>query len=407
MKIILYEHISGGGFAGKQIPPDILAEGFAMLRTVASNFKAAGNEVTVLLDDRISKLNPPIDADCIVPVFYPEETKRFLVNLAAVNDASYIIAPETAHVFHDYVAIMEQTGKTSLNCQASAIQQVADKAHLREVLHKNHINTPKTLVLTLDNDLDMIKRAIKRELSYPIVIKPSDGVGCTGLSLISEDSQIKQAIEKIKDKSSTKHFLVQEFVVGEAASVSLLVSKGKALAISLNKQNVNVAPSNEASSYSGGCVPFDHSLKQEAFMVAQKVVECFSGLRGYVGVDFVLDKDKPFVVDVNPRLTTSYVGLSQTINFNLAQAIIDAVTKLKLPTNFEINEFSCFETISSVKPTISVFQEVFKIDDVVSPPFPLIGADKAVSLIVSRDHSFEQAHKRLEEARNHLFDIVR
>ena len=39
------------------------------------------------------------------------------------------------------------------------------------------------------------------------------------------------------------------------------------------------------------------------------MVESFSGLRGYVGVDVVLGQDKLYVVDVNPRLTTSYVGL--------------------------------------------------------------------------------------------------
>ena len=79
-------------------------------------------------------------------------------------------------------------------------------------------------------------------------------------------------------------------------------------------------------SYDGGCVPFEHPLKQEAFTLTEKVVESF-GLRGYVGVDFVLAEDKAFVVDVNPRLTTSYVGLREVAGFNVAQAVIDAVTE--------------------------------------------------------------------------------
>ncbi len=48
-----------------------------MLRTVAADFKAAGHEVTVLLDARLSKLNPPMNVDCTVPVFYPQEAKNF------------------------------------------------------------------------------------------------------------------------------------------------------------------------------------------------------------------------------------------------------------------------------------------------------------------------------------------
>ena len=149
MKTILYEHVSGGGYAGHHISPDILAEGFAMLRTVASDFKTAGHEVTILLDDRISKLNPPINADCTVPIIYPEETTRFLTSLASINDASYIIAPETGQILESYVALMEKTGKISLNSQSNAIKQVANKINLQKILQKNHVNTPDNLVFKL------------------------------------------------------------------------------------------------------------------------------------------------------------------------------------------------------------------------------------------------------------------
>ena len=49
------------------------------------------------------------------------------------------------------------------------------------------------------------------------------------------------------------------------------------------------------------------------------------GLRGYIGIDFVLTEGKPFVVDVNPRLTTSFVGLRGVAGFNVAEAIVNAV----------------------------------------------------------------------------------
>jgi predicted ATP-grasp superfamily ATP-dependent carboligase len=75
MKVIVYEHVSGGGYCGQLIPPGVLAEGFAMLRSIVGDFKAAGHTVTVMLDDRLSKLNPPIEADLVVPVFYSMNLK--------------------------------------------------------------------------------------------------------------------------------------------------------------------------------------------------------------------------------------------------------------------------------------------------------------------------------------------
>ncbi len=381
MRIIVYEHVSGGGYAGQPISPDVLAEGFAMLRTVTSDFKAAGHEITILLDSRISKLNPPISADCTVPIFYSEEPKKLLASIAKINDAAYVVAPETGQTLHSLVALVEQTGKISLNCESSAIQKVADKTVLYEILKKNGLPTPKTLVLNMNDSLAEVNRSIKSKLTYPLIFKPADGVSCGGLSLLKEDGLVENAIEKIKAISTNEHFIVQEFIEGEAASVSLLCAKGKAVAISLNHQTVKFGGPTEVSSYEGGAVPFDHPLKQKAFAVAEKAAECFAGLRGYVGVDLVLSKNKLFVVDVNPRLTTSYMGLSRIANFNIAQAMVDAVLKGKISAKHEKNGYVCFSKLETPVPSINAFHDSVQLSEVVSPPFPLGENQKACALI--------------------------
>jgi predicted ATP-grasp superfamily ATP-dependent carboligase len=126
LKVIVYEHVSGGGYAGQPIPASVLSEGFGMLRYLVEDFKAAGHEVTVLLDERLSKLHPPIDADCTVPIFYPYEPEKFLKNIPKINDAIYIIAPETGRTLQSFVELVEQTGKKSLNCAAHAIGKASD-----------------------------------------------------------------------------------------------------------------------------------------------------------------------------------------------------------------------------------------------------------------------------------------
>ena len=49
--------------------------------------------------------------------------------------------------------------------------------------------------------------------------------------------------------------------------------------------------------------------------------------RGYVGVDLVLGAsahgEDDAVIEINPRVTTSYVGLRQAVNENLAQALLE------------------------------------------------------------------------------------
>ncbi|TFH22508.1 ATP-grasp domain-containing protein [Candidatus Bathyarchaeota archaeon] len=405
MKILVYEHASGGGFAGKDISHRLLSEGFAMLRCLVEDFKVAGHEVTVLLDGRLSKLNPPLDADLIVPIFCCNELEKFLISTAKVNDAIYIIAPETGQTLRSFVEIVEKIGKSSLNCESCAIGKAADKTILFDVLQKFGVS-PKTVILSLDDDLVKIDGRIKKELGYPLVVKPVDGVGCSGLSLVTEEIHLAGALSKICAESMSKRFIALEFIRGEAASVSLLSTGKKAKALSLNKQNVNLAVPDAVSSYEGGAVPFEHWLKQEAFRIAEKVTEAFSDLKGYVGVDFVFTEHKPFVVDLNPRLTTSYVGLRKVARFNVAEALVNAVLKDTLPTNLENGGFACFSKVDTSSPTLEAFQKVAKFCAVVSPPFPLIENDKSTSLLIGEGVTMNDAEIHLEEAKKCLHYII-
>jgi tyramine---L-glutamate ligase len=406
LKIIVYEHVSGGGYAGQTIPPSVLSEGFGMLRYVVKDFKAAGHEVTVLMDERISKLNPPIDADCTVPIFYSHEPEKFLNNIAKINDAIYLIAPETGQTLQSLIELFGKTGKTSLNCESQAIGKVADKAVLYECLQKNGFPTPKTLQLNFTGSLAQVKQAIKGVLNYPVVFKPVDGVSCGGLSIVKEENQVQKAIAKIKAESKSTCFIAQEFINGESVSVSLLSTGKKALAISLNRQNVTLADPDMDSYYNGGCVSFCHPLKQKAFALAEKVVCSFSGLRGYVGVDLVLAQDKLYVVDVNPRLTTSYVGLHKVSCFNIAEALVNAVLKGKLPTETTNRGVACFEKIEMPTPSMNTFRKASKSEAIVSPPFPLEDQTKSFALVIGDADTLDDAKLHLEEAKKHLLNII-
>ncbi|HEU5303158.1 MAG TPA: ATP-grasp domain-containing protein, partial [Gemmatimonadales bacterium] len=43
---------------------------------------------------------------------------------------------------------------------------------------------------------------------------------------------------------------------------------------------------------------------------------------GYVGVDLILTRHGPAVLEINPRLTTSYCGLRQAVGVNTAAVVL-------------------------------------------------------------------------------------
>jgi predicted ATP-grasp superfamily ATP-dependent carboligase len=65
--------------------------------------------------------------------------------------------------------------------------------------------------------------------------------------------------------------------------------------------------------------------------LARGVAEAIPGLWGYVGVDLVVTDRGPRILEVNPRLTTSYVGLSRSLGANVAQMVVGLTEEVQVP----------------------------------------------------------------------------
>jgi predicted ATP-grasp superfamily ATP-dependent carboligase len=239
-----------------------------------------------------------------------------------------------------------------------------------------------------------------------VIFKPLQGVGCCGLSAVRNESQVAAAVSKIRKESAGTHFVAQELIKGTATSVSLVSTGSEALGLSLNRQDVTIGAPDASSSYNGGLVPFDSSLSAEAFAVAEKTVKSFRSLRGYVGVDLVLTGEEAVVVEVNPRLTTSYIGLRRVANFNVAQAIVNAVLKGELPANVENDGYEYFSKVETSQPTTDVLQKTYGLKDVASPPFPVSANGKACALVASHGATLNQAMSRFRAAKKRLDSII-
>jgi predicted ATP-grasp superfamily ATP-dependent carboligase len=406
LKLLIYEYVSGGGFAEKPMPSSILSEGFSMLRALISDFKAAGHSVTTVLDSRLAVLNPPIEADCIVPVSSFQEAEEAIQKISESTDAAYIIAPESNQVLPSLVAGIEHASVSSLNCRASAIGKVSNKSVLLEHAKQMGLPTPATTVISALEDVAEIKRTIGDRLDFPLIIKPVDGVSCAGLSVVRNENQVASAVSRVIRESSNEYFMAQELIRGTAVSVSLFFTGNKALPISLNKQDVNLMPPESTSIYNGGQVPFNSPRKREAFALAETIARSFRGFRGYVGVDLILTEKEPVVIEVNPRLTTSYVGVRKIVGFNPAQAILNSVLEHELPNNSQSMGYTFFSKVKTLKPTTEALKETYSMNELVSPPFPMGDNNAAYAFLLSHSTTLKETIVRFHEAKKHLHSIL-
>lgn len=405
MNLLIFEYVSGGGYANTKLSSSILSEGYGMLRSLISDCKAAGHNITTLLDSRPKAFNPPNEADQIVSVSSSNELYTKLRELSSVADAVYVIAPESGQVLEKLVENIETSGGTSLNCEIDAIKQVSNKMTAYETLERMGLKVPETVLLDIHEKTDNIRRLIK-ELGYPLVFKPLDGVSCSGLSLVKDENKIAGAVKKVARESLSKQFIAQKLIKGKAASACVISTGDKALSVTLNRQLVTLASPDEESGYYGGVVPLDHKSEKEALRAAQRVVEGIGGLKGYVGVDMILCREGPVLMEVNPRLTTSYVGLRRVANFNPAKAIVDAVIRRKLPKNMQNRGYAFFSKVE-VPSRRQIIAETYKLKEVISPPFQIEGNKSAYALLATVSTSPKGAQSAFYRAKKRLLNLYR
>jgi predicted ATP-grasp superfamily ATP-dependent carboligase len=404
LNLLIIEYMSGGGYVDQKLSSSILSEGYSMLQSLITDCKTAGHNITTFLDSRLVEFNPSNNANQTIAVSTPKEFVAKLEDLSGVADAVYVIAPESGQVLENLVENVESSGGTSLNCETEAIRQVSNKITACQTMKQKGLKIPETVLVGIHENVGNIKRLTK-ELGYPMVFKPLDGVSCSGLSVVKDEQDITEAVKKVARESMSKHFIAQEAVSGEAASACVISNGYEAVAVTLNRQFVTLASPYELSGYYGGAVPFSHSLENEALRAAEWAVESVGGLKGYVGVDMILTDEKPVVLEVNPRLTMSYVGLRLVAEFNPAEAIIDAVTRQRLPKSVHTRGYSFFSKVE-VPSRRQILEQTYQIEEVVSPPFP-IEDRSAYALVTAVSTSPKEAEKSFRHTKRRLLNLYR
>jgi predicted ATP-grasp superfamily ATP-dependent carboligase len=147
------------------------------------------------------------------------------------------------------------------------------------------------------------------DASYPAVIKPRRGAGGIGCCLVESPEGLK-----VEEGS-----IIQDFLPGIPASVSVIGTGHDSKAIAVNEQLIGAAWAGaEDFRYSGNITPLDPP-HPELPTLAEEVISRL-GLVGTNGVDFLLTEHGPVIVEVNARFQGSLDTVELSTGMNVFQA---------------------------------------------------------------------------------------
>lgn len=273
------------------------------------------------------RLPSPEHASKAIPVTTdPWSTWKSCVGEA---DAVWPIAPESGDALLKLTQMALAQEKLLLGCGIEGVALASSKLATCQALQAAGIDTVPTWP-AVDFPSNKFEQC---------VVKPDDGVGGEGTRIFRNGPEFQTWLAT----TNAEGFVAQPYMRGIPASISMLCHEGKAWLLSCNLQKISVQFGQFV--YQGSLVNGAANYWAEFERLAKEVAHAIPALSGYIGVDVVMHGEGISVLEINPRLTTSYAGLHRAIGHNPAGLLLDLLYNsrfssagFQMPSNMQRNE---------------------------------------------------------------------
>lgn len=308
MKLLVFEYVCGGGMAHQVLPDSLAAEGGLMLQALINQLKdLVAIQLLIPLDKRCN-IAVPTNADVIW--IDDQSPKNYLTDLIAQADAVWPLAPESQGLLADIAQQVLDQNKQLFLSSPTTVKLCSDKLATYQSLIADKIPCVETLAFDQNSSPNQ----------FPIsVLKPIDGLGCEGSIVVDNPQQFEQL------KSELIDYIVQPYIAGQAVSLSCLFKQGQGWLLTCNQQQIQLS---QQQFHLTACVVNVHTRYHEFYQnLIAKVAKALPELWGYIGIDLIETAEQgPLLLEINPRLTTSFVGIYPATGINVAEQVIQLLT---------------------------------------------------------------------------------
>jgi tyramine---L-glutamate ligase len=342
-KIFVCEFITGGGFNHADLPKKLAKEGALMRHALLSDLYELPLEIVTTIDvrlqpQRLSPQNIPAEAgySCVKPnalqanihavcrpIAQDENAWQIWAELIQACDAVLVIAPETDGILLRFAKVSQDLGKLWLGCSLDAIEVTSNKLKTYEFLKAHDIPVP---AFTWQQFCDYEEKQpnVLFAKGGKCVVKPIDGAGCEDTYVFDSLEKITKFMKPVHINNRQKSHLIQLFCAGTPASFVMLCANGRAHLLCCSRQNIQ--EKNHQLIFKGVEINGFARHWQVFNTIAQYLASKMPGLQGLVGVDVVVGEKLVNVIEINPRITTSYVGLRRAMGVNPVQLLLDSAS---------------------------------------------------------------------------------
>ena len=261
---------------------------------------------------------------------------------------------------------------------------------------KDEFNVPETFMIKdVDEAIEISEN--KPEVKY--IIKPVKGSGGYDINLLNNDSKIQL--------NDSENYILQEYIDGINLSSSILAGKDmKKTIMNSRLLTENDFENNNSYIYIGNILPLTKEsilsniknideINEEMIETSQNLAYKFN-LIGSNGVDYILNENGLYVIEVNPRIQGTFECVEKSLQINM----LDAHIKSCLNESVEIPKAKYYAYKKIIySPCRSKYSKI-NLDNIYDLPHVGTITEKSEPLltIIDKDADFKKLYEKVENS---------
>lgn len=238
-------------------------------------------------------------------------------------DCCLFIAPEDDLIQYKITKILENNNVRIIGSNSKASYICSSKTRTYAKVSNKITKIPTIKSRVDDINYNKIEDILSKN---EVVIKPDDKTSSDFIYHVSNIEDFKK-IMKIYSDNSLKEVLIQKYISGNSISISIICNDNYINCISLNSQEINEKEKN--ITYKGCKTPIKHPLKENIIRTSEIIMKNIPGLKGFVGIDYIIHENEIYFVEINSRITTPFIILHQISENNLTKTLINLILNNK------------------------------------------------------------------------------
>ncbi|MFE4895500.1 carbamoyl phosphate synthase large subunit [Peribacillus butanolivorans] len=245
-------------------------------------------------------------------LYFEPLTLEYVLNVIEAEDIEDVIVQFGGQTAINLAKGLEDYGINLLGTSFDTLDQLEDRDRFYQLLQKLEIpHVPGSMANSAEQLIECAE-----VIGFPVLLRPSYVIGGQGMEIIRSKKSLLNRIEN--GTALVFPVLIDSYIPGKEAEIDL-IADGKEIYIPIIAEHVEKAGVHSGDSMA--LLPaqsLSEDIKNKMTIFAQKLVVEL-GYKGLMNIQFVIEGNDVYVLEVNPRASRTIPIISKITNVSLVQ----------------------------------------------------------------------------------------